>query len=372
MNNLYDSIKNNPSLCREEGRRRFFDKNSTAEERNFGLRLLFRAVELCDLQAMYIVGSLCINECIKIRKINSIEYGADLLCYAANKGHIASKIALDKYCEKQYDKNFNKKIIVGKQLVDFNGKTIKINRKGLFTPIDAKLEYKNGRNTLILNLNVFFLYTEDISIDIEMFKKAVVDGFKKWEGEYVVFGGQQLSVKINITTDEPTMDSVYVLPVTKNINDVLIALCDKFNIKKRKKNLYDLFTTGRSFAISGIGKWKSDSIKIACIQDKTFNFEDYNEIRNDAKHEFGHLLGLGDLYKSSTDNLSGVNKGTYTELDCYYIHDNVYNLVMCKSTGIISNNDIEMVVLAFSKNKPQNYQPQDIKVKISEALGKGN
>lgn len=70
--------------------------------------------------------------------------------------------------------------------------------------------------------------------------------------------------------------------------------------------------------------------------------------------------------------LAGVDKGTYYELDGYYMIDKFYNLVMCDHHGPISNNDVEMVLLAFRENKAQLYQPSKFKGKISNALGKGN
>ena len=91
-----------------------------------------------------------------------------------------------------------------------------------------------------------------------------------------------------------------------------------------------------------------------------------------AKHEFGHTIGLGDLYQSSSDSLNGVEKGTYEELDKYAISNKYYNLVICDHHGPISNNDIEMVILAFRENKMQLYQPGKLKGKLSSALGKGN
>ena len=45
---------------------------------------------------------------------------------------------------------------------------------------------------------------------------------------------------------------------------------------------------------------------------------------------------------------------------------------MCDHHGPISNNDIEMVILAFRENKMQLFQKQKSKDKESEALGKGN
>ena len=45
---------------------------------------------------------------------------------------------------------------------------------------------------------------------------------------------------------------------------------------------------------------------------------------------------------------------------------------MCDHHGPISNNDIEMVVLAFRENRMQNYQPGKFRKEISDALGRGN
>jgi len=121
---------------------------------------------------------------------------------------------------------------------------------------------------------------------------------------------------------------------------------------------------GRKWSVRGF-----KSIKL-CSEDPTFS--DCEEICHAVKHEFGHLLGLGDLYSNKGDGLPGVQKGTFTELDGYYISNKRYNLVMSNHHGPISDNDVEMVVLAFQKNKEQLYQKTKKKDKISIALGRGN
>jgi hypothetical protein len=108
------------------------------------------------------------------------------------------------------------------------------------------------------------------------------------------------------------------------------------------------------------------------MQSRDGKFDDYETLSQTAKHEFGHVLGLGDLYDSPIDSYSGVEKGTYKELDNYLITDKLYHLAMCDNIGPVSNNDIEMVVLAFRENKQQLYQKVKKRDKISEALGKGN
>jgi hypothetical protein len=140
---------------------------------------------------------------------------------------------------------------------------------------------------------------------------------------------------------------------------------------KRGAHMKETLATRRSFATLGF-KWTTTSSKIIVIQSENENFDDYQEITHVAKHEFGHALGLGDLYYSPSDDLQGVEVGTFSELDSYAISNKVYNLVMCDHRGPISDNDIEMVVLAFSENEMQNYQPSRKRTKISEALGAGN
>ena len=67
---------------------------------------------------------------------------------------------------------------------------------------------------------------------------------------------------------------------------------------------------------------------------------------------------------------AGLNLGNSAVI--FYIGNKAYNLVMCDRDGVISNNDIEMVLLAFMKNKMQNYQKDQLSGEISEALGRGN
>lgn len=83
-------------------------------------------------------------------------------------------------------------------------------------------------------------------------------------------------------------------------------------------------------------------------------------------------MGLGDLYAYDSLDLNGIDKGRYSEIDAYHVSGKTYNLVMCNHHGVISNNDIEMVVLSFSENKIQEYQKNGKFKEISKALGNGN
>ncbi len=326
--------------------------------------------------AIFIISVLIICELLPVDKVSKalktiIEKGDALewLAKIADDGHMAARVFLNNYYAKATEMHNTQSTQYENYsgpLVDFGGEKITINRKGSLTPIDAELIYFNEKNTLKLSVNLFFIYSDSIN-NREAFENSVIEGIKSWEGYYLVFGGQKINVELNITKcySRP-IDSVYVFPVTPSL---------KASINKRHKgnnNASVFIKENRSFAISGLLKWTVYSRKLIYIVSNKENFTDYEEISASAKHEFGHILGLGDLYFSEKDGLFGVGVGSFPELDNYNNGYRHYDLVMCNNHGKISNNDIEMIILAFRDNKCQLYQKRKRKDKISNALGNGN
>lgn len=367
------SEKLSPDLQREIGKSYLFSDKSDKNEKEYGLKLLIEACEKRDPEATFIVAKLIIDNVIKPSVTDPIEYALALMIISANKGCIQARAYLNAYCTERYSNTFEKskdeRVVCG-QLTDFDGVPIRINRQGVFSPIDAILEYKNNCNILTLSANLLFMNGYSVK-DSKAFEQAVIHGMMAWQGEYEVFGGQKLVVKVNITMKDNLFDNLYIVAVTDSVDSTIRTLNKVSVSKKQKDQINDMLTNKRSFATTG-HLWSANTRKYIYVQSEDGMFDDYNEIMHVAKHEFGHALGLGDLYSSATDSLTGVVKGTYPELDSYAITDNYYNLVMCDHHGPISNNDIEMVVLAFKENRMQLYQIRSNFEKASSALGKGN
>lgn len=358
-----------PEDLRKIGRAMYMKPKNPADRKR-GFLYLKEAEKRGDLEAACFIGSLYLHGNEKPDKGEADEEGKKLLMKAAEHGFTQAQSILDRICLEEYFRSISSRM-VGRnpkkgELVDFNGKKIQINKTGYHTPVDARLVFEKGQNKLLLEANLVPLDMKNMDNKDDIMD-AVKEGIYEWDGSYEVFGGQKLQVEIRLTTDSRPYDNVYVCPIEMLTDKTVNRFRNELHFRnkdhlEKQKTLY----TG-----SDAVRWKATSRKVICLSCKEKRYTDYKKIKNTAKHEFGHVLGLGDLYQSEAESLEGVKPGTYRELDPFYLADGMYNSVMSNPGGPVTNNDIEMVVLAFWKNAFQSFQKCK-GAKPSEALGKGN
>lgn len=254
-------------------------------------------------------------------------------------------------------------------ITGFDGKPIEIEKKGLFYPVSMELCETEGRNYLHIQVKSYFASAlEDGQLTISGWKQCIFEGFQEWAGEYTVFGGQQLTVTVTaIEAESPSIDTVPILCLSETKAKEFIS---QYVEQKEQAAIEQALLQQRSFSttmIEGVVSWNAILPRYIVLMPSAFA-DDYT-LQRTAKHEFGHILGLGDSYKDASLGYQGV--GMYHDILPYYDTKNGFNMVM-DNCGPVRNNDIEMVILAFFTNRFQNYQSMQNANAISFALGRGD
>ena len=370
---MTDTINNDSvDFLREKGKGLFFRSGGSKTDRDEGISLIHRAACRGDAEALYIIGTEMMRGTLRPRSGDRIECAYDYLVAAANSGSAQAKAFLNSVCLNRYGGNIHFEPSDPHPLTDFEGKRIRIERKGVFAPVDAGLSFDGEINTLTMSANVHFLFLGNEDFDRNLYTESILRGFRDWEGEYEVFCGQRIRVELKLTTENRIRDSIHVVPLVDETRETTIRLAQAIGKGKKTRQVENVISHRRSFAGIGIGRWSVHSTKLIYMQSRNGRFDDPDELRDVARHEFGHVLGLGDLYASESDGLEGVEAGQFNDLSCFHLFGRTYHLVMCDSSAPVSNNDIEMVILAFSRNRFQRFQKDSSGRQLSEALGKGN
>ncbi|MBR5265032.1 MAG: hypothetical protein IKV63_00285, partial [Clostridia bacterium] len=333
------------------------------EERNKAFEYLRWAAWKNDAEGSFHFGRNMLVGRIRVKDDNTTDRGMYYLDRAARLGYKKAQEEMDNFCRFRYRKLHGDKIPVQNPapLRDFDGWRIKIKHTGKLMPVNAELVWQDNMNILFIDVKANLIACDDEVVDKERFKAAVEAGFKAWEGEYTVFGGQILEVVVNVKFHELALLGCINVLSSKS-NGVKGAL--KILNAEKQEMLLSMANNSRSFTIYGGKKWSMRSAKNIFLDNPTGRFDNYDDITLGIRYQFGAVLGLR--------GMPNVPKGTYPELDPYYISDGRYNLVMSNVRGIISDNDMEMVLLALSENEMQYYSEDEEGHKPSKALGRGN
>lgn len=307
----------------------YFTPGASAPERRKGLDLFRRAANQHHAEAMFLFGRSILTD----KKLGlmiteqTIRTAWASIYNAAVFGSLSAKHFLDQVCRERYEEAFppQESAMEAGPLKDSDGKVIRIKRTGLLTPVDAVLDYQNGENVLTLSADLVFETLEKLEdADSEdAFCKTVIEGFREWEGSYEVFGGQKVRIRTEFSVNQNSFDRVRIIAGDQELDRMIM---DAF----QKAPWTDQTAYENSAAVTSIGfrKWTARSRKFILFRHAGKLIQDPERLKHYAKHEFGHVLGLGDLYQSAAHGLKGTESEGFAELETYEIIPQKYNLVM--------------------------------------------
>lgn len=278
---------------------------------------------------------------------------------------------------------FEKKLLKYRRLEDFHNKVISLSFKGDQYPVEVELKWIAGKNILTIHPKVKFSFVKGDLKDkdqkpyFDIRKKETLKAFEEWSGKYErVFKTQEgaQSVIVECNPEEVTQGKALEVNIIVDTDDISGA-------------------SGRTEGISGEKTWSQENsgfinlyldsyIKTITKTDKNHRYY----MKNVSKHEFGHVLGLGDAYfrDFQTNKTKDADYEMYPDIK-EDIENNLIsqkevtiegktesftNMVMNNMYGGISNNDIEMLILAWQKGKTQYYNSTIPDTEISEAMGR--
>lgn len=279
---------------------------------------------------------------------------------------------------------FEKKLLKYRRLEDFHNKVISLSFKGDQYPVEVELKWMLGKNILIIHPKVKFSFVNgDLEKKIQkdyfdIRKKETLKAFEEWSGKYErVFKTQEgaQSVIVECNPEEATEGKALEVNIIVDIERIIHAAGTTETLSKK-----DWSPKEASF----MNLYLDDYITTITKTDKNHRYY----MKSVSKHEFGHVLGLMDAYwlsspkdrdvsqpkdyESYPDIKEEIEAGILSQAEITIAGETMpfTRMVMNDMYGNISNNDIEMLILAWQKGQSQYYFPIGSDTETSEAMGK--
>lgn len=230
-------------------------------------------------------------------------------------------------------------------------------------PVNAVLDRTSYGYCLTLQAKVRFtdLRWKKDGASLRQNKNKVLAGFRSWKGSYLLQSGETLAVRVYLQETKKRHGAVKVLFYDGGSLKGAEILAGKG--KLGKKIARALRTPGFALAAwkpENWRPWKNAPVGIRTDMER-FPADEL------SRHEFGHVLGLGDLYRDPLLGLNGIT-GSAAEyfLSCRK-QNGRYHAVM-DDNGPVTDTDAEMMLLAQTSGRFQQYQKQNGKGTVSAVI----
>ena len=245
------------------------------------------------------------------------------------------------------------------EMRDYDGNAVAFDRGDI--PVCARLIYDGRLSVMDIRLNVVQRNMADMSLSKPA--RAVIQGIKQWQGSYSVFGGYPLEIRISCTYELRRSKSLIINVLDDETTDSVGSILNKLG-KRGRRGAEILNARRQSAAVIG-NTWRPSGVKYINIYEK--DLMSVPRCKFLLRHEFGHVLGLDDMYAEAADGRAGV-KEVYPDIEMLRIRGCIFNMVMCSVDAPVTFKEAEMALLAYRDGVIQRFQLRDGKGEISRAL----
>lgn len=244
-------------------------------------------------------------------------------------------------------------------LRDYDGKEISFDRGNI--PVKGTLKFSEDGAVFLIEVNVLMRRISDMRLTKPV--RPIIQGIKQWQGNYLVFGGYPIEARVKCTTELRRRSSLIVNIFDDETTDSIADILKKFG--KRGKRSASILSARRQSAASVGKSWRLGAVKYINLYEQ--DLLNIPRCKFLMRHEFGHILGLDDMYQERSEGRKGVYE-VYPDIEMFRIKGNIFNMIMCSEDAPVTFKDIEMALLAYRDGIIQRFQQTNGKGEISQAL----